>query len=189
MFFLPVLAKADSVWRFEGNLTDPGTWRGGQLVTHCNCELDATVLFSGNFSVLAYSFTDGTHTLNNQNSTIVFSLPAGEPFDSPLAVWAVDVTGGDVVFHTNYNGPTQGAVDMNYVDVGNQLFGFGQANSGQNCSWTEVVSTPEPSSLISLLAGFGYLYGVRASDKAALIEEGFRRRTLNGNQPCSQYSQ
>jgi len=46
---------------------------------------------------------------------------------------------------------------MNYVDVGNQLFGFGQANSGQNGSWTEVASTPEPSSLISLLTGFGTL--------------------------------
>lgn len=72
ILFTPALAKADSVWTFEGNLTDPGTWHGGQPVTHCNCDLDGTILFDDNFKVLAYSFTDGTHTLNNQNSTSVF---------------------------------------------------------------------------------------------------------------------
>jgi hypothetical protein len=164
ILFTPALAKADSVWTFEGNLTDPGTWHGGQPVTHCNCDLDGTILFDDNFKVLAYSFTDGTHTLNNQNSTSVFELEVGGgtssgggTFTGPLGIWSIDVTGGDVLFHTNYFGPSQGAVDMNYVDVGNQLFGFGQANSGQNGSWTEVASTPEPSSLISLLTGFGTL--------------------------------
>ena len=164
MLFLPVLAKADSVWTFEGNLTDPGTWHGGQPVTHCNCNLDGTITFDDNFNVLAYSFTDGTHTLNNQNSTSVFKLQVGGgtfngggTFTGPLGIWSMEVTGGDVLFHTNYFGPSQGAVNMNFVDVGNQLFGFGQANSGQNGSWTEVVSTPEPSSLISPLAGFGTL--------------------------------
>jgi hypothetical protein len=162
ILFIPALAKADSVWTFDGNLTDPGTWRGGQPVTHCNCDLDGTVLFDNNFNVLAYSFTDGTHTLNNQNSTIIFpnivaqggrELGTGEPFDSPLDVWSVDVTAGDILFHTNYYGPTQGAVNINAVYVGNTIFGFGQPNSGQNGTWTEVISTPEPSSLISLLAG------------------------------------
>jgi hypothetical protein len=84
-------------------------------------------------------------------STVVVLSPA------PLGIWSIEVTGGDALFHTDYFGPSQGAVNMNFVDVGNQLFGFGQANSGQNGSWTEVVSTPEPSSLISLLAGFGTL--------------------------------
>jgi hypothetical protein len=164
MLFLPVLAKADSVWTFEGNLTDPGIWHGGQPITHCNCELDGTILFDDNFKVLAYSFTDGTHTLNNQNSTSVFELQVGGgtfngggTFTGPLGIWSIEITGGDVLFHTDYFGPSQGAVNMNFVDVGNQLFGFGQANSGQNGSWTEVASTPEPSSLISLLAGFGTL--------------------------------
>jgi hypothetical protein len=161
LFLIPALARADSVWTFNGELTDSGSWRGGQPFTHCNCSLDGTVLFDDNYNVLAYSFTDGTHTLNNQNSTIVFPpLPAGgrefgtgEPFDSPLDVWSVDITGGDVVFHTNYNGPTQGAVSMNFSYVGNTIFGFGQPNSGPDGTWTEVVSTLEPSSLISLLAG------------------------------------
>jgi hypothetical protein len=161
MLFLSALAKADSVWTFEGNLTDPGTWRGGQPVTHCNCDLDGTILFDDNFKVLAYSFTDGTHTLNNQNSTSVFNLEVGGgtfngggTFTGPLGIWSIDVTGGDVVFHTNYYGPSQGAVSYNFVTVGNQTFGFGQPNSGPDGTWTEVVSTPEPSSLISLLAGF-----------------------------------
>jgi hypothetical protein len=160
LFLVPALAEADSVWTFEGNLTDPGTWHGGQPVTHCNCDLDGTILFDDNFKVLAYSFTDGTHTLNNQNSTSVFNLQVGGgtfngggTFTVPLGIWSIEVTGGDVLFHTDYFGPTQGAVNMNYVDVGNQLFGFGQANSGQNGSWTEVVSTPEPGSLLLLGAG------------------------------------
>jgi hypothetical protein len=42
LFLIPALAKADSVWTFDGELTDPGSWHGGfpQFNTHCNCDLD-----------------------------------------------------------------------------------------------------------------------------------------------------
>jgi hypothetical protein len=41
------------------------------------CDLDGGTLFDDNLNVLAYSFTDGTHALNNQNSTSVFNLEVG----------------------------------------------------------------------------------------------------------------
>jgi hypothetical protein len=172
LFLVPALARADSVWTFEGNLTDPGTWHGGQPITHCNCDLDGTVLFDDNFKVLAYSFTDGTHTLNNHNSTIVFPYLvtaggrdlAGQLFTEPLSPWSLQVSGQGVFFSSVYNGPSQGATSMNTDYVGTQLFGYGQPNSGPDGTWTEVVSTPEPASITLLLAGLSalaLLLGVR----------------------------
>jgi hypothetical protein len=65
MLFIPALARADSVWTFDGELTDPGSWHAGFTYynTHCNCDLDGTILFDDSFKVLAYSWTDGTHRL------------------------------------------------------------------------------------------------------------------------------
>jgi hypothetical protein len=119
MLFIPMLAKADSVWSFVGEMTDPGTWRLG-ITSPCQCNLDGTVLFDDNFKVLAYSFTDGTHTLNQNDSTIVFqynpvSGVSAFPFTvanqknlPPLSSWQVGITGADVYFQAIYEGPDMG---------------------------------------------------------------------------------
>ena len=163
MLFIPALARADSVWTFDGELTDPGSWHAGFTYynTHCNCDLDGVMVFDNNFNVLAYSWTDGTHTLNQNDSTMVFlnnpqtqrelgGMPGPSP---PLLTWAVSMTGGDVYLHTNYDGLGQGATSTNIASVNGQLFGYGQPNLGPTGTWTEVVSTPEPDSLLLLGVG------------------------------------
>jgi hypothetical protein len=163
MLFIPALARADSVWTFDGELTDPGSWHAGFTYynTHCNCDLDGVMVFDNNFNVLAYSWTDGTHTLNQNDSTIVFMnnpetqmALGGKPGPyPPLITWAVSITGGDVYFHTNYDGPGQGATSVNVSTADGQLIGWGQPNLGPPGTWTEVVSAPEPGSLLLLGVG------------------------------------
>jgi hypothetical protein len=163
MLFLPALVKADSVWTFDGELTDPGSWHAGFTYynTHCNCDLDGVMVFDNNFNVLAYSWTDGTRTLNQNDSTMVFMnnpqtqmALGGKPGPyPPLITWAVSITGGDVYFHTNYDGPGQGATSVNVSIADGQLIGWGQPNLGPPGTWTEVVSTPEPGSLLLLGVG------------------------------------
>jgi hypothetical protein len=166
MLFLPGLAKADSVWSFVGEMTDPGTWRLG-ITSPCQCNLDGTVLFDDNFEVLAYSFTDGTHTLNQNDSTIVFqynpvSGVSAFPFTvanqknlPPLSSWQVGITGADVSFQAIYEGPDMGAININASYLDNKIFGWGQPNSGPNGAWTEIgtVNTPESGSMLLLGAG------------------------------------
>jgi hypothetical protein len=160
LFLIPALAKADSVWTFDGELTDPGTWHGGfpQFNTHCNCDLDGTMVFDANFNVLAYSWTDGTHTLNQNNSNMVFLNnplinPNINPDPAPLSTWWVSINAGDVLLHTNFDGPGEGATSINFSLVNGQFFGYGQPNLGPTGVWTEVISTPEPGSLLLLGVG------------------------------------
>jgi hypothetical protein len=116
------------------------------------------MVFDNNFNVLAYSWTDGTHTLNQNNSTMMFennprNNPNISPNPQPLSTWLVSITGSDVFFHTNYDGPGQGATSLNNSIVDAGIFGWGQPNLGPPGVWTEVVSTPEPGSLLLLVVG------------------------------------
>jgi hypothetical protein len=163
LFLIPALAKADSVWTFDGELTDPGSWHAGfpQYNTHCNCDLDGVMVFDNNYNVLAYSWTDGTHTLNQNNSNMVFlnnqntqMALGGKPGPyPPLITWSVSINAGDVLLHTNFDGPGQGATSVNFSFANGQLIGWGQPNLGPTGTWTEVISTPEPGS--ALLLGIG----------------------------------
>jgi hypothetical protein len=171
LLFLPTLAKADSVWTFTGELMDPGGWHGSFIKPNCNCSLSGVTLFDNSFDVLAYSWTDGISTLNQNNSSMTFSmLPVGsreydgQLITAPLQSWSVDITtpGQIVYFYTNYDGPTEGATSMNRVGEAGGIFGWGQPNSGPTGVWTELfstgrhddpVSTPEPGSLLLLGAG------------------------------------
>jgi PEP-CTERM motif len=162
MLFIPVLARADSVWTFDGELTDPGSWHPGFPFPHCNCDLDGVMVFDNNFNVLAYSWTDGTHTLNQNNSSMMFENnprtdPNISPNPPPLSTWLVSISGSDVFFHTNYDGPGQGATSLNNSIADGQLIGWGQPNLGPPGTWTEVVSTPEPGSLVLLGVGVAAL--------------------------------
>jgi hypothetical protein len=117
------------------------------------------MVFDDSFKVLAYSWTDGTHTLNQNNSSMVFMnnpqtqmVLGGAPGPyPPLITWAVNITSIDAFFHTNYDG--QGATSTNQSWFDNQLIGWGQPNLGPPGTWTEVVSTPEPGSLLLLGVG------------------------------------
>jgi len=156
ILFLGPLVKADSIWTFDGELTDPGTWHEGFSFPDCNCALDGVMVFDDSFKVLAYSWTDGTHTLNQNNSTMVFMnnpqtqmLLGGAPGPyPPLITWVVSITGVDDYLHTNYDG--LGASSLNVSLHNEEIFGWGQPNLGAPGAWTEVVSTPEPSSLLLL---------------------------------------
>jgi hypothetical protein len=160
LFLIPALVKADSVWTFDGELTDPGNWHPGfpQFNTHCNCDLDGVMVFDNNYNVLAYSWTDGTHTLNQNNSNMVFENnprtdPNINPNPAPLSTWSVSINAGDVLLHTNFDGPGQGATSVNFSFANGQLIGWGQPNLGPPGTWTEVIPTPEPGSLLLLGVG------------------------------------
>ncbi len=179
MLLIPSLGRADSVWSFTGELTDPGTWHSGfdYFNTHCNCALDGTILFGDNFNVLAYSWTDGTHTLNQNDSIMVFeNNPTSDPRTNPapFSTWLVSITGPDTYFHTNYDGPNQGATSVNISVVDGQLIGWGQPNNGPDGTWTELVSTPEASSLICLLAGIAFVTMIAVLRRKRLAEPSLR---------------
>jgi hypothetical protein len=172
MLFIPALARADSVWTFDGELTDPGSWHPGFPFPHCNCDLDGVMVFDNNFNVLAYSWTDGTHTLDQNNSSMVFennplTNPNISPNPQPLSTWLVSITGSDVFFHTNYDGPGQGATSLNNSIVDGEIFGWGQPNIGPPGAWTEIVSTTEPGSLLLLSVGLSALVAVISLLKSA----------------------
>jgi PEP-CTERM motif len=179
-FFVPALTKADSVWTFNGEMTDPGSWHGSLVTSPCQCNLDGTMLFDDNFTVLAYSWTDGTHTLNQNDSSMVFENnqrtdPNISPNPPPLATWSVSITGPDTYFHTNYDGPGQGATSLNLSIIDSEIFGWGQPNLGAPGAWTEVIATPEPGSLLLLCAGLAalalaiYGRGVTPNDLASPV--------------------
>jgi PEP-CTERM motif len=177
MLFIPALARADSVWTFDGELTDPGNWHPGFPFPHCNCDLDGVMVFDNNFNVLAYSWTDGSHTLDQNNSSMVFENnprtdPNISPNPPPLSTWLVSITGSDIFFHTNYDGPGQGATSLNNSIVDSEIFGWGQPNLGPPGAWTEVVSTPEPGSLLLLGAGITALALVMYSMRWCLTTPG-----------------
>lgn len=157
--FIPGLAKADSVWTYQGNaLSAPGAESGDGALT-------GTVLLNGNNQVEAWSFSapngpvplvfSNTNTIDVSFNLFNCSSCSGTPFKG----WSISMIaptpppiGADLF--SSWNPDTGVGLDF----VTNHNGGFGQVHVTDNPGvWTEVVSTPEPSSLISLLAGFGTL--------------------------------
>jgi len=164
MLFIPALAKADSVWTYQGNaVSAPGFLSGDGALT-------GTVLLNSNDQVEAWSFSapnDGQsplvltnfNTINASFNLFNCASCAGTPFKgwtismiAPPAPAGLGLNGVEMISFWN---PDTG-VGLDLVD--NASGGFGQVNVTNNPGvWTEVVFTPEPSSMISLLSGLAAL--------------------------------
>ncbi len=137
MVFIPALARADSVWTFDGELIDPGSWHAGFTTI-----LTVTAIWMASWysiTILTCWLTVGPMaliTLNQNNSTMMFENdpltdPNISPNPPPLSTWLVSITGTDVFFHTNYDGPGQGATSLNNSIVDGELCGWDSQISGR----------------------------------------------------------
>ena len=164
MLFIPALSKADSVWTYQGNaVSAPGFQSGDGALT-------GTVLLNSNDQVEAWSFSapnDGQsplvltnfNTINASFNLFNCASCAGTPFKgwsismiAPPGPAGLGINGVEMISFWN---PDTG-VGLDLVD--NASGGFGQVNVTNNPGvWTEVVFTPEPSSMISLLSGLAAL--------------------------------
>jgi hypothetical protein len=161
MLFIPVLAKADSVWTYQGNAVSAPGFMSGETA------LVGTVLLNSNDQVEAWSFSASNNqelnpsaltNLNITNATFnLFNCTSCS--GTPLKGWFISMvflappplsdTGG-IFLSSSWNPDT--GVGLDYVN--NHNGGFGQVNVTNNPGvWTEVVSTPETGSLLLLGAG------------------------------------
>lgn len=141
------IASADSVWTYTGNIMDGSSYQLGKLAD-CGCALSGTVTLDSNYSPESWSFTDGTHTLDNSDSTISLNpfYFGSAGINPPFLRWNLDVTGLGIQFHSaKYIDPTY------YVDfsaVSGVLFGHNAENAG---TWVDPVPSAEPAT--GLLVG------------------------------------
>jgi hypothetical protein len=175
MFFIPALARADSVWTYQGNAVSVPSFSPcvGTCLQSISGEaaLTGTVLLNDSNQVEAWSFSvpgvDGElnpSVLSNLNVTNAsFNLfnctsCSGTPFKG----WSISMfvppppfSGlAGIDMSSSWNPDT--GVGFDYVN--NHNGGLGQVYVTNNPGvWTEVVFTPEPSSLISLLSGLAAL--------------------------------
>ena len=164
MLFSPALAKADSVWTYQGNALSASGFMSGETA------LTGTVLLNSNDQVEAWSFSAinneelNPSVLTNFNTTNAsFNLfNCASCSGTPFTGWSISMFApgppfsvlAGVEMSSSWNPDT--GVGLDYVN--NHNGGFGQVNVTDNPGvWTEVVSTPEPSSLVSLLSGLAAL--------------------------------
>jgi hypothetical protein len=162
MLFIPALARADSVWTYQGNaVSAPGFLSGDGALT-------GTVVLDSNNQVEAWSFTalngptlpvlSNFNTINASFNLFNCASCAGTPFKG----WSISMfvppppfSGlAGIDMSSSWNPDT--GIGLDYVN--NHDGGFGQVNVTNNPGvWTEVVFTPEPSSLVSLFSGLAAL--------------------------------
>jgi hypothetical protein len=161
MLFIPALARADTVWTYQGNALSAAV--PGQETFSGDGAMTGTVLLNNDNQVEAWSFTGPTLAALTNFNTIdaSFNLFNCASCSTPFQGWSISMfkpsPGPDkaqfpyAVEMSSYWNPDTG-VGLDYMN--NHNGGFGQVNVTNNPGvWTEVVSTPEPSSLVSLFAG------------------------------------
>jgi hypothetical protein len=159
MLFIPALARADSVWTYQGNVLSAGGFLNGD-----GGVLTGTVLLNSNNQVEAWTFiaTGGPLPIftNANSSDVSFNLfnctlCAGTPFKGwSISMFVANPFFGGTELSSSYNPDTGAAFDY----VNNHDGSLGQVWVLNNPGvWTEVVSTPEPSSFVSLLGGLAAL--------------------------------
>ena len=164
LFLIPALAKADSVWTYQGN---------GPFASNAPGEgftLTGTVLLNNNDQAIAWDFVAGPDVFTNFNSTGTINPFACTNCTKPFSYWFImldDPTGLSPVgagthlisfsAGAGFVPPVYGnltAFDIAWNDDGS----FGQVVTPNNPGvWTAVVSTPEPGSLLLLGAGIAAL--------------------------------
>lgn len=141
-------AQADSIWDYTGTVMNGVD--GPNQFTGCACSLSGSVTLDADRNVLAYSFTDGLHSLDSSDSTIqLLTYNAADPFHH----WDLDILGASIEFFSEFDSIREYAVDR--VSVNGVTFGIEAGNPG---SWVDPpVSTPEPDADVQLIFGLASL--------------------------------
>jgi hypothetical protein len=158
LLLIPALAKADSVWTYQGNALSAPNIQSGETA------LVGTVLLNSNNQVGAWNFSAVNNVELNPSAFTNFntidasfnlfncSSCAGTPFKGwSISMFLPSPSGfGGAELFSEWNPDT--GIGFDYVN--NHNGGIGQVWVMDNPGvWTEVVSTPESSSLVSLLSG------------------------------------
>jgi hypothetical protein len=143
MLFIPLLARADSTWSYQGNsVSDPGV----TFPNPCGCALTGSLTLDVSNNPIAWNFTEGSYTLTNTDSSAGLLMnPLLLPGAPLFTTWKLFLVGTSFDLFTGYEGSAFEATDS-----GPSL--YVQGNKGV---WTEStpVGTPEPNTLILLGAG------------------------------------
>lgn len=147
--FVVTTVSADSVWTYTGN-TMNGFVNSSQSFSepNCDCALDGTVALSSALDPVLWSFTDGTHTLTQDNSTALI-----DPFEQssiPFQTWLVHIVGGGIEFWSQFTSSNGEATDFSAVN--GSLFGYEEGNHG---TWTASVVATEPATALLVRAWLG----------------------------------
>jgi hypothetical protein len=165
LFLIPMLAKADSVWTYQGNVLSNSPFGVGE-----GFALIGTVLLNNNDQAIAWNFTGGPDNFTNFNSTGTIDPFAANSFTNtgsidPFACTSCKNQQPFVSWYIFLFNPCCGAQNGGINMTSYSAFGgwdnasnhdgsAGQVNViGNPGIWTEVVSTPEPGSLLLLGAG------------------------------------
>jgi hypothetical protein len=152
VLLLTPLAKADSVWTYQGNSTsDPDVGIIGPTSfiptpNPCNCALSGTLILDAFNNPVGWSFTEGGFTLNNTDSILGLSINQLIPGEPLFSRWFIGIIGADFSFLSIYDGSNYEATDS----------GPGLYVQGNKGSWTDPIGTPEPSTIFLVgLAALG----------------------------------
>jgi hypothetical protein len=157
MFLIPALARADSVWQYQGNAASAPPFIG--FISE-GFALSGTVLLNNNEQAIGWNFVAGPDIFTNFNSSGVIN-----PFACTSCTNQMPFASWDIFLLTNpgqyfYFGNTSAAM-MSFSNAQGAFDGASNHDGslgqvyvlGNPGTWTEVISTPEPGSLLLLGAG------------------------------------